>query len=165
MKGRGFTEAGLLLACLPFLVAAAANFCGGFLSEALTRRLGLKWGRRWLGCFGLGSAALLLTAAMLTEQRMWSLVFLSLSFGAITLQQPGVLAVCLDLGGRRYAGAVTGAMNTATFLSAFVSSIAYGYIVKGYGYNAPFVPMIGLLVVGSGIWFGIDATREVVVEV
>ena len=81
---------------------------------------------------------------MTTEQKLWDVIFLSLCYGGITIQQPGVLGVCLDIGGK-YAGAVTGAMNTATFIAAFLSSIAYGYIAKSFGYDAPFIPMIVLL--------------------
>ena len=163
VKGRGFTETGLLLSSLPFLVAAAANGCGGFLSDALVRRLGLKWGRRSLGVAGLGCAALLMAAAMVVHQKLWSLAFLSLSFGGITLQQPGVLGICLDIGGK-YAGAVTGAMNTATFIAAFVSSVAYGYIVRSSGYDAPFLPMVVLLLISALLWFRIDATQLVIPE-
>ncbi len=163
VKGRGYTEAGLLLASLPFFVGACANGCGGFISDALVRRLGLKWGRRSLGLAGLGSAALFLIAVMLTEQKMWALIFLSLSYGGITIQQPGVLAVCLDIGGK-YAGAVTGAMNTATFVAAFLSSVIYGYIVKSFGYDAPFIPMIVLLIVSALLWFRIDPARHVIAE-
>ena len=161
VKGRGFSESGLLLASLPFLVGASANLCGGFLSDALVHRFGLTWGRRSLGCASLAAAALLLLAAMLTRERMLSLALLSLSYGAITLQQPGVLGVCLDIGGS-YSGAVTGVMNTATYLAAFASSVAYGYIVRAHGYDAPFVPMIVLLAIGSLIWLGIDASKPVV---
>ncbi len=71
---------------------------------------------------GLGSAALFMTASVLTDDKLWSLLLLALSYGGITIQQPGVLGVCLDIGGK-YAGAVTGAMNTATYVAAFVSSV------------------------------------------
>ena len=163
VKGRGFTETGLLLSSLPFLVGAAANGCGGFVSDALVRRMGLKWGRRSLGCCGLGGAALFLIAAAMTDHKLLSLVLLALSYGCITLQQPGVLGVCLDIGGS-YAGAVTGAMNTATFVAAFVSSVVYGYIANSFGYTAPFVPMIALLVIGALLWLRVDSTRPVMAE-
>ena len=164
VKGRGFTETGLLLASLPFFVGAAANGCGGFVSDALVRRMGLKWGRRSLGFVGLGSAALFMTASALCDDKLWSLLFLALSYGGVTMQQPGVLGVCLDIGGE-YAGAVTGAMNTATFIAAFVSSVVYGYIAHSFGYTAPFIPMIGLLIVGAVLWCGVDATREVIPDI
>lgn len=164
VKGRGFSETGLLLSSLPFLVGACANCCGGFVSDALVRRLGLKWGRRSLGVVGLGSAALFMAAAMMTEHRLLSLLFLSLSYGGITIQQPVVFGVCLDIGGK-YSGAVAGAINTASYGAGFLSSVAYGYIVRSYGYDAPFIPMIVLLTIGAAMWLRIDATRDVISEV
>jgi MFS transporter, ACS family, glucarate transporter len=111
----------------------------------------------------LGVAALFLTAVMLTEQKLWALALLSLSYGGITIQQPGVLGVCLDIGGR-YAGAVTGAMNTATYVAAFLSSVVYGYIVKSYGYDAPFIPMIVLLLISALLWLRIDPAQDLISE-
>jgi predicted MFS family arabinose efflux permease len=102
-----------------------------------------------------------MTASSLTDDKLWSLVLLALSYGAITLQQPGVLGVCLDIGGH-YAGAVTAVMNTATYVAAFVSSVVYGYIASSFGYTAPFVPMIGLLIIGALLWVRVDATEEVI---
>ena len=58
VKGRGFSEGGLLLSALPYAIAACANLAGGAASDALVRRLGAKWGRRSLGLVGLGSACL-----------------------------------------------------------------------------------------------------------
>jgi MFS transporter, ACS family, glucarate transporter len=49
VKARGFSEAGLLLSSLPFIVGACANGCGGFAGDALAKKFGLKWGRRSLG--------------------------------------------------------------------------------------------------------------------
>ena len=46
VRGRGFSEAGLLLSALPYVVAACANLGGGAASDALVRRLGREWGRR-----------------------------------------------------------------------------------------------------------------------
>ena len=104
VKGRGFSEGGLLLSALPYVIAACANLAGGAASDALVRRLGVTWGRRSLGIVGLGSASLFTVAAMFTEQPLLTIVLLSLVYGAITFQQSGVFGVCLDLG-RQHAGA------------------------------------------------------------
>ena len=161
VRGRGFTETGLLLASLPFLVGAAANVVGGFVGDALIARLGLRWGRRSIGLVGYGSAALFVLAATLTPQNLLAIAFLSLAYGGITVCQPALMGTCLDIGGK-YAGAVTGAMNTATYTGAFVSSVAYGYIVKAYGYEAPFIPIIAFLALGALLWLKVDAEQEVV---
>ncbi len=161
VRGRGFTEGGLLLSALPYVVAACANLGGGAASDALVRRLGRTWGRRSLGLVGLGSACVFTVAAMFTEHQMLTIVLLSLVYGGITFQQSGVFGVCLDMG-RRHAGSMVGLMNTAAQVGGLVSSIAYGYIVSRFdSYDAPFVPMAALLFIGTLLWFRVDASQEV----
>ena len=78
VRGRGFSEGSLVLSALPYVVAASANLTGGAASDALVRRLGLKWGRRSLGIAGLGSACLCTIAAMVVRQQLITLILLSL---------------------------------------------------------------------------------------
>jgi MFS family permease len=164
VKGRGFSETDLLLSTLPYLVGACANASGGAAGNALVQKLGLKWGRRSVGLVGLGSAALFTVAVLFTQEKLLTLIFLSLLYGGITFQQPIVFAVGLDIAGK-YAGAVTGAMNTAAQVGSLVSSVMFGYLVNRYGsYNVPFIPMAALLLVGMLLWFKIDATRELIME-
>jgi MFS family permease len=164
VKGRGFTESGLLLSALPYVLAACTNLAGGAASDALVRRLGRTWGRRAIGILGLGSASLFTIGAMLAESPTLTLVLLSLVYAAITFQQSGVFGVCLDIG-RRHAGSIVGLMNTAAQVGALVSSIAYGYLVSRFeSYDAPFVPMAILLFVGAVLWFRVDAAKEVHAE-
>jgi MFS transporter, ACS family, glucarate transporter len=163
VKGRGFSEASLVFSALPYVVAACANLAGGAASDALVRRLGAKWGRRTIGVFGLGTAGVCTVAVMLTQQQLLTVVLLSLVYGAITFQQSGVFAVCLDVG-RRNAGAIVGLMNTSAQVGGLLGSVAFGYIVERFGtYDAPFVPMATLLFLGSLLWFRVDASREVAV--
>ena len=160
VKGRGFTEGSLMLSALPYVVAACANLTGGAASDALVRRLGLKWGRRSLGIIGLGTACLFTIAAMVTEQQLLTVILLSLVYGGITFQQSGVFGVCLDIG-RKHAGSTVGLMNTSAQVGALIASVAYGYIVEHFqSYDAPFVPMAALLFVGTLLWFRIDASQE-----
>jgi len=160
VKGRGVSEAGLLLSALPYAIAACANLGGGIASDALVRRLGVKWGRRSLGVMGLGSACFFTIAAMFTRDQLATIILLSLVYGGITLQQAGVFGVCLDLGGR-HAGAIVGLMNTTAQVGGLVSSVAYGYIVSGFdSYDAPFVPMAAALFVGTLLWLKVDASTE-----
>ncbi len=162
VKARGFSENELLLSSLPFLVGASANLGGGLASNALVKRVGLKWGRRSIGAVGLGSAALCAVAVMLIHQRIGTLVLLSLVYGGITFQQPTMFAVCLDIGGA-YAGAVVGAMNTAAQIGSLVSSLAFGYLVGRYGnYDLPFIPMAALLLLGAWLWLKVDPTERLI---
>ena len=154
VKGRGFSEGGLLLSALPYAVAACANLAGGVASDAFVRRLGLTWGRRSIGIVGLGGAFIFTVLAMITRQQFLTVVLLAVVYGAITFQQSGVFAVCLDIGGR-HAGSMVGLMNTSAQVGGLVSSVAYGYIVRRFeNYDAPFVPMAALLLLGALLWLG-----------
>jgi predicted MFS family arabinose efflux permease len=160
VRGRGFSEGSLALSALPYAIAACANLAGGALSDAMVRRLGVKWGRRSLGIVGLGSACLFTVAAMMTRQQLPTVILLSLVYGAITFRQSGVFGVCLDIG-RKHAGSVVGLMNTSAQVGGLLSSVAYGYIVdRFHSYDAPFVPMAALLGLGALLWLKIDASKE-----
>ncbi len=161
VRGRGFSEGSLILSALPYAVAACSNLMGGVTSDALVRRLGVKWGRRTLGIAGLGAACLFTVGAMITRQQILTVVLLSLVYGAITFQQSGVFGVCLDIG-RNHAGSIIGLMNTAAQIGGLLSSVAYGYIVEGYAsYDAPFVPMAVLLGLGALLWLKVDASQVI----
>jgi MFS family permease len=160
VKGRGFTEVGLMLSTLPYLVGAGGNLLGGFASDWLSRRLGLRNGRRFVGAFGLGVAACGLLATILTLDKTLTLIFLSLVYGGLTFQQSNTSAVCLDIGGR-HGGAILGFMNTAANASGALSSVVFGYLVAHYSnYTAPLIPMLLALCVGAVLWLTVDATRE-----
>jgi MFS family permease len=161
VKGRAFEEGSLVLSALPYTVAACSNLAGGAVSDALVRRFGLKTGRRSLGLAGLSMACLFTIAVMITRHQILTVVLLSLVYGAITFQQSGVFATCLDIG-RKHSGSIVGLMNMTAALGGLVGSIAYGYIVEYFdSYNAPFVPMAVLLFVGAILWLKIDASKEI----
>lgn len=161
VKGRGFGEGALFLSALPYVVATVSNFTGGWTSDRLTKRWGNARGRRMVGFVSLAVAAASVAAAYVTRDPYWTLVWLSLCYGAITFQQPGVFGVCLDVG-QQYAGAMVGLMNTSSQTGGFVGSVVYGYIVTRAGnYDAPFVPMAIVLAVGSLAWLAVDASKPI----
>ncbi len=164
VKGRGFTEAALILSTLPYIVGACANGIGGLTSDLLVRKLGLKAGRRAVGVLGLSTAAIFMAATIFTSSGIWSLTFLSLAYAGILFQQPNLCAVCLDTG-RDHAGAVFGFMNTAANAASAVSSVVFGYLVAYFGsYNAPFLPMLALLCIGAVLWLKVDPTHELLAK-
>jgi MFS family permease len=160
VRGRGFNESTLLLSALPYVIATGSNLAGGAASDALVRKLGAKHGRRIIGATALTIGAAFVVAAMLTHQQVLTVVFLSLTYGGITFQQPGVFGVCLDIGGPR-AGAMVGLMNTVAQIGGLAGAVLYGYIVERTGsYDAPFIPMAVLLLIGAALWIKVDASQE-----
>ncbi len=164
-KGRGFTENEMAIwSTLPFIIGAGANLFGGFLSDTLVRRFGLKVGRRTVGSLGLGLSAALMLSTSLTGSKTAAAVFLALGYGAMDCMLPVSWAVCLDVG-KKYAGTVTGAMNMAGQVGSFLSAVVFGYLVKFFGsYNTPLIPMSVMLFVSALLFLRIDPTRPIIPE-
>ena len=101
-----------------------------------------------------------MAATIFTTSGIWALVFLSLAYAGILVQQPNLCAVCLDTG-RKHAGAVFGFMNTAANAASAVSVRGVWVPVVYFGsYNAPFVPMVAMLCLGTVLWLKVDPTKE-----
>jgi MFS transporter, ACS family, glucarate transporter len=168
-KGRGLTESEMgYMSTLPFILGAIANNVGGFLSDHLSKRFGLKWGRRSVGFAGLFLSAVFLLGTGLTSGKLIGVVFLSLGYASMDCMLPVSWAVCLDVG-RRHAGAVTGAMNTAGQVGSFLSSVLFGYIVQGMlergysdleAYNTPLIFFSAMLAISAFLFLRIDPTRQ-----
>ena len=77
-------------------------------------------------------AATCTIAVMFTHSPSVALALLSFIYGGLTLQQPIMFAVCLDVGGP-YAGAMVGAMNMSSQLGGFLGSLVFGYLVVADG--------------------------------
>lgn len=165
VKGRGFDNADVLkYSWLPFAFGGTANFLGGVVSDRLVKRMGLVWGRRIVGMVGLGASATFIAATMFTDDKLLSVLFLALGYAGSDFMLPVAWAVCLDIG-RKYAGAVSGAMNTAGQLGSTLTSIAFGYLVTHYGsYNAPLVPMAVMTAISALLWLKIDPSIQLIPE-
>jgi ACS family glucarate transporter-like MFS transporter len=162
VKAHGYSEQDLLLSSLPFLVAALANLAGGLASNAFVMRFGVKLGRRYAALSGLAATTPCILAVYFIHGGGWVLVLLSLAYGGITFQQPAMFAASLDMGGE-YAGAVVGALNTASQMGSLSSSLAFGYIVARFGnYDLPFIPMAALSLIGFLLWLKVDASQPLV---
>ncbi len=164
VKGRGFSEADLLLSTAPGLLGACGNVCGGFVSDALVRRFGLKWGRRGVGLTGLSVAALFTIATILTTNKFATLLFLGLVYAGITFQQTVILTVALDIG-RKYVGGIMGTFNTMCQAGGFLFSVSFGYFVAWFGsYDLALIPVACMLAVAAFAWLRIDAAEELIPE-
>ncbi|MCX6611043.1 MAG: MFS transporter, partial [Acidobacteria bacterium] len=113
VKGRGMSQDQMKsLSALPFLVGFCGNIFGGFMSDYLSKRYGLKIGRRTVGSAGLALSGVCMLWTSYTADPVWSIILLALGYGAMDCMLPVSWAVCLDVG-KRYAGALSGSMNMA----------------------------------------------------
>lgn len=165
-KGRGFSGDEMkIYSTLPFIAGAFGNMTGGFLSDILVKRFGLRIGRRAVGSAGLGASALCVFFTGWTGDRYLAVALLTLGYFCMDCMLPPSWALCVDVG-RKYAGAVSGAMNMAGQLGSFLSASAFGYMVDYLGgrYDIPLMFFGCMLGVSALIYLGIDPTEQLVPE-
>ncbi len=149
-NGRGITENDLAYsAALPFLLAAAGCWLGGFLSDTLVKRIGLNWGRKIIPVVGLSFSAFMMLGATFTADNSMAILLLALGLAFMDVTAPVSWAVAIDLGGKN-SGAITGAMNTAGLLGGTATSLGIGYIISAWGsYDIPVVMLAVQLLMGA----------------
>lgn len=162
-RGRGFSKSELTFAvAVPFLMGVFGNISGGYLSDKLSVKHGLKTGRRVLGVGGLVLSALFMFLGGFIPGKIEVFIFMALSFGIMDMMLPSAWAVCIDVGGK-YAGAISGAMNTAGNLGGFVCATVFGYLVQATGnYNFPLYIISGMLLISAFLFLRINPEKKII---
>ena len=161
-----------LLAGAPLLAGSLACLIGGLLTDAFIRRTGdRKWGRRLFGLFGHGACAGCYFLS-LTARSPWMFVFyvaLASFFNDMTMGS--AWASCIDIGGK-YAGIVSGCMNTVGNLGGAVAGYASGKVVEHFtkthsletGWTINIISFGAVYIVAVLLWLRFDATKQVAQE-
>ncbi len=163
--GRGFDKSELTYAvAVPFIMSMIGNIAGGHLTDRLTHRYGIKVGRKALGSTSLAVSAVCMFLAAFIPGKMAVFVFLSLCFGIFDLMLPSAWALCIDLG-KRNAGTISGAMNTAGNIGGFCCGILFGELVQQSGnYNLPLYMIAVMLLVSALLFAFINPEKPIVKE-
>jgi ACS family glucarate transporter-like MFS transporter len=161
-RGRGFDlqQTGWL-AALPLLSIAGGVFAGGWTSDVLARRWGVRAGRRAPGLVGLPLAALAVAGGITTASPLLAALLLAAAAGLAALGVSPAWAVCLEIG-RRHAGVVSGAMNTFGNLGGALSPVVVGLSLQRWeSWNLPLWSVAGLYLVAAVCWLGVDPTETI----
>ena len=163
--GRGFEKSELTYAvAVPFVMSMMGNIAGGHLTDRLTKRYGIKIGRKALGSTSLAVSAVCMFLAAFIPGKMAVFVFLSLCFGIFDLMLPSAWALCIDLG-KQHAGTLSGAMNTAGNIGGFCCGILFGELVQQSGnYNLPLYMIAGMLIVSAVLFAFINPEKTIIRE-
>jgi nitrate/nitrite transporter NarK len=158
----GFSAAGGgLLAALPFLLAGIADVLGGWLTDWLALKRGLRAAR----C-GLGSAAFLASAALMFGSTLVpsvtaKAVLLAGALGSADLALSASWAAPLDIAAE-HAGVVTGFMNTCGNLGGFLCPIVVGWAVEQAASWALFFHITAIVyTVGAVAWLAVDPRQRI----
>ena len=148
-EARGFSpQQAAWLSSAVLLTGGVATITGGWLTDRLTKRYGLKVGRS-IGAVAMPMSALFILTAALTPQPIVAAVLMALAFFCADLSMSPAWAMCHDVGGEA-AGTITGAMNTLGNLGGTISPLVVGYSVQWWdSWSTPLVITAGVYALGG----------------
>jgi MFS family permease len=150
------------LAAAPGVLGLIAKPLGGWISDRLTARYGLRVGRRAVGICGFGLAATAIIPGLLVRNPYWAALILAAGDGAAALAHGVCFAVCIDTGLRR-AGTISAMMLTMGSLGNAASAMAFGGFLQITGsWTAPFLVGMAANILGALLWLKIDPERQFV---
>jgi nitrate/nitrite transporter NarK len=145
------------MAAVPVLVGMNGQLAGGWLTDALTGWVGVRWGR----CLPMALTRFLAMAAFALCPWLsspWAVTAaLSVMALAVDLGTPASWAYMQDVGGR-HVGAVLGWGNMWGNVGAALSPLALNAIVRAWGWPALFQTCAAAFLCAGVVALGIDAT-------
>jgi ACS family glucarate transporter-like MFS transporter len=155
----GGVEAGLY-AMIPLFAGAAGNWVSGLWVDSLYKRRNVRISRRLPAITGFVLAAFGMLMMANIETPQLAIIFLAIAiFGADMTLSPS-WAFCIDIG-KENAGVVSGTMNMAGNLGAFVTIIAFPYLYEWTGSFQPFFYVcVAFSAIAIMLWLSMNPERE-----
>lgn len=157
-KGLHGTELGIF-AGLPLLLSVPADLFGGMLTDALSRRFGLRLGRCLVGGFSLAVAsAFLFVGTSLPGASSAILIALGAAFSNFLLGASW--STCSDMAGD-HAAVISAAMNTSGQIGGVLCPIVFALLTKdSSGWGMPLYVTAALYALGAACWYFIHPERS-----
>ena len=131
---RGFSLVnGGLMTSLPWIAAIAATPLGGLLSDRLTKRSGRIRSAQRIIMASYSLSGILLLVAAEVHGRMFAVLALSISLGAMYLAESSFWTTATAIAGP-HAAAVAGFMNTIGIIGGIASTAFVPWLVRRYGH-------------------------------
>jgi ACS family glucarate transporter-like MFS transporter len=140
---------------LPFIAMALCSAMGGILSDALSRRLGRRWGRCGVAALGLAMASVFVALGSLADSAATASIILAGGAGALYLSQSSYWTVSADLGGSS-SGTLSGMMNMGAQSGSAITAVLTPVIAAHFGWTTSFLVASGFCVIGALAWLGVN---------
>ena len=162
LERHGFNISGMaLFAGLPLLVSMPGDLLGGWLTDRLSSRYGLRVGRCGLGGIAYVLVGIALIAAGSVSSPVLAAVLIAAGTGLTMFTLGAAWGTAIEIGGN-HVGVVGGTMNSVGNLVAMLNPLIVAYSVDWFAnWDLPLYVMGGLFLVGAVCWSVIDPRRPV----
>jgi len=152
-------KASALVSMTPFIAMTICCLGGGFISDRLTKSIGLRWGRGGIAAVSFALTAVFLVIGAQVKGPYTASLILAGGAGALYLSQSSFWAVSADIAGAR-SGVVSGVMNMGCQIGGAVTASLTPYIASQMGWIAAFVFAAVLAALGGVLWLLVDPVRR-----
>jgi len=158
-QARGLNlKSNAFVSMIPFLAMTVCCLSGGFISDWLSKKLGLRGGRCGIAVFSFALTAVFLVIGSRVRGPYLASFILAGGAGALYLSQSSFWAVSADISGER-SGVVSGVMNMGCQIGGAVTASLTPWIAARFGWNSAFAVAATLAAAGGAMWLFVDPTR------
>lgn len=158
----GFDATSLgLFAGLPLIVSMPGDLLGGWVTDRLVSRYGLRIGRCGLGAAAYAVAGVALLGAALSSTPIVAATLIAFATGMTMFTLGAAWGTVIELG-RNHVGVVGATMNSVGNLAAMLNPLIVAYSVQWFNnWNLPLYLMGGLFLLGALCWMLVDPEQPV----
>jgi MFS family permease len=145
----------------PLFCGGLACMVGGFLTDALVRILGRRWGRTLQGLVSYAMGGTFFLLALLTNNPWLAVPALCIASFLKDFAMAASWSTCIDIG-HRYSGTVAGFMNMVGNLGTFASPPIVAHLARHGQWELALVYSAGMFFTAAAGWAFINPKRVIV---
>ncbi|WP_396635731.1 MFS transporter [Maribacter sp. R77961] len=157
--GLSTVEAGFYTA-LPLVFGAFGNWFSGWLIDTIFKKGKWNKSRIFPASLGFLFAAIGLFGSIYMDNAVGAILFLSLAIFGADMTLPPSWAFCVDIG-KKHSGTVSGTMNMAGNIGAFITALLFPYLLAWTGSTTLFF-IIGTLLnlLAIALWYNMKPEKH-----
>ncbi len=154
---------GGLVGAVPWIGAGLGAAAGGFISDGLAARIGIRWGYRLVPLVTLPIAGLLLLVTLRAATPHAAVVALTAAFFMVEINEGAFGAAIMNVA-RSDVAAAWGVLNTGGNAGGIIAQPLVGFLTNGGVWGGAFITGTVFALVAAGLWFLIDPERRAKVD-
>ncbi|WP_298502709.1 MFS transporter [uncultured Maribacter sp.] len=152
-------EAGFYTA-IPLIFGAFGNWFSGWLIDSIFKNGKWDKSRIFPASLGFSLAAIGLLGSIYMNSAIGAIIFLSIAIFGADMTLPPSWAFCVDIG-KKHAGAISGTMNMAGNIGAFITALLFPYLLAWSGSTTLFFIIGAILnVLAVILWLNMKPNKH-----